>query len=351
MPTYPYCIFYNVRMNELDLLCSKSTNKQQKSCKKRQAVDSMTAALRRVYVMKSSAPKIQRRIVNGVFLLNKPLGLSSNAALQKVRWLYRAQKAGHTGALDPLASGLLPICLGEATKFSHFLLDAVKRYITTIQLGHSTTTGDVEGECLLQHSVPELTEPYIEQILAQFVGELQQIPPMYSALKKHGRPLYELARQGIEVAREARPITIHAIQLLSYTHNTLTLDITCSKGTYIRVLGEDIAQALGTYGHLTHLHRIKTGDFDLIASHSIDYLEGLSEVEREALLLPVYAPVQHLPRIDIPEGRSAYFSRGMESNIDAPGQAQVLVFDGERCLGLAEITDKKRLVPKRVLNL
>ena len=220
--------------------------------------------------MKSSAAKIQRRPVHGVFLLNKPLGISSNAALQKVRWLLRAEKAGHTGALDPLASGLLPICFGEATKFSHFLLDSTKRYQTTVQLGYSTTTGDVEGEVLLEQAVPELTEERIQQVLQQFVGETQQIPPMYSALKKQGRPLYELARKGIEVERDARPITIEAIQLLSFTENSVTLDVTCSKGTYIRVLGEDIAKALGTYGHLTYLHRIQTGHFELIPSYTIE---------------------------------------------------------------------------------
>ncbi|WP_448760871.1 tRNA pseudouridine(55) synthase TruB [Acinetobacter tandoii] len=301
--------------------------------------------------MKSSAAKIQRRAVNGVFLLNKPLGISSNAALQKVRWLLRAEKAGHTGALDPLASGLLPICFGEATKFSHFLLDSTKRYQTTIQLGHSTTTGDVEGEILLEQAVPVLTEESIQNVLNQFVGEIQQIPPMYSALKKQGRPLYELARKGIEVEREARPITIEAIQLLSFTESSITLDVTCSKGTYIRVLGEDIAKALGTQGHLIYLHRIQTGHFELIPSYTIEYLEGLTEQEREALLLPVYAPVQHFTQIQVPEGRAEYFSRGMESNIDHAAEAQVLVFDGEKCLGLAEINDRKRLIPKRVLNL
>ncbi|MCK4088522.1 tRNA pseudouridine(55) synthase TruB [Acinetobacter radioresistens] len=301
--------------------------------------------------MKRSSSKIQRRPVNGVFLLNKPLGISSNAALQKVRWLYRAEKAGHTGALDPLASGLLPICLGEATKFSHYLLDSTKRYQTTIQLGHSTTTGDVEGEILLQAEIPELDEERIRQVLAQFKGNIEQVPPMYSALKKEGRPLYELARKGIEIEREARLVSIYAIELLSFTAQSITLDITCSKGTYIRVLGEDIAQALGSYGHLTYLHRIKTGPFDLIPSYTIEYLESLNEAKREALLLPVYAPVDHFPKIQVPEGRSEYFSRGMESNIEHIAETQVLVFDGEKCLGLAEITDKKRLVPKRVLNL
>ncbi|WP_160242764.1 tRNA pseudouridine(55) synthase TruB [Acinetobacter indicus] len=301
--------------------------------------------------MKASSPKIQRRPVHGVFLLNKPLGISSNAALQKVRWLYRAQKAGHTGALDPLASGLLPICLGEATKFSHFLLDSTKRYQTTIQLGHSTTTGDVEGEVLLEAAVPALTEENILTVLTQFTGDIQQVPPMYSALKKEGRPLYELARKGIEIERDARPISIYALELLGFTDNSITLDVTCSKGTYIRVLGEDIAKALGSYGHLTYLHRIQTGHFDLIPSYTLDYLESLSEAEREGLLLPVYAPIEHFPQVQVPEGRAEYFRRGMESNIDHAAVEQVLVFDGEKCLGLAEITNKKRLVPKRVLNL
>ena len=301
--------------------------------------------------MKKTFPKMQRRAVNGVFLLNKPLGISSNAALQCVRGLYRANKGGHTGALDPLASGLLPICLGEATKFSHYLLNSTKRYQTTIYLGHSTTTGDTEGEVLLEKAVPLLSEEKIQQVLADFTGDLQQVPPMYSALKKDGRPLYELARQGIEIEREARPMTIDAIELLSFSENSLTLDITCSKGTYIRVLGEDIAQALGTYGHLTYLHRIRTGHFDLIPSYTIEYLESLSELEREALLLPVFAPVDHFLKIQAPEGRAEYFSRGMESNIEHEAAAEVLVFEGEKCLGLAEITDRKRLVPKRILNL
>ena len=301
--------------------------------------------------MYSKAQKIPRRHLSGVFLLNKPLGISSNAALQKVRWLFRAQKAGHTGALDPLASGLLPICLGEATKFSHYLLDSTKRYQTTIQLGHSTTTGDVEGEVLHEQPVPELNEEKILKVLQQFTGDIQQVPPMYSALKKEGRPLYELARKGIEIEREARPIHILAIQLIEFSQQSITFDITSSKGTYIRVLGEDIAKALGTYGHLIYLHRIRTGHFDLIPEYTIEYLEGLTEQEREALLLPVYAPVDHFLKIQAPEGRAEFFSRGMESNIDHPAEAEVLVFDGEKCLGLAEISDKKRLIPKRVLNL
>ena len=301
--------------------------------------------------MTTKNQKISRRHISGVFLLNKPLGLSSNAALQKVRWLYRAQKAGHTGALDPLATGLLPICLGEATKFSHYLLDSTKRYQTTVRLGQTTTTGDVEGDILQERSVPVLSQELIEQTLEKFRGDIQQVPPMYSALKKEGKPLYELARKGIEIEREARPVTIYALELIGFTENSITLDVTCSKGTYIRVLGEDIGEALGCGGHLTMLHRIQTGHFELIPSYTIEYLESLTEEQREALLLPVYAPIDHFLKIQIPEGREKYFCNGLESNIDHSAEAEVLVFSGERCLGLAEITDKKRLVPKRILNL
>lgn len=301
--------------------------------------------------MTTKNQKISRRHISGVFLLNKPLGLSSNAALQKLRWLYRAQKAGHTGALDPLATGLLPICLGEATKFSHYLLDSTKRYQTTVRLGQTTTTGDVEGDILQERPIPVLSKELIEQTLEKFRGDIQQVPPMYSALKKEGKPLYELARKGIEIERETRPVTIYALELIEFTENSITLDVTCSKGTYIRVLGEDIGEVLGCGGHLTMLHRIQTGHFELIPSYTIEYLESLMEEQREALLLPVYAPIDHFLKIQVPEGREKYFCNGLESNIDHSAEAEVLVFSGERCLGLAEITDKKRLVPKRILNL
>ena len=295
--------------------------------------------------------KSSYRHLSGVFLLNKPLGLSSNCALQKVRRLFNAQKAGHTGALDPLATGLLPICLGEATKFSHYLLDSTKRYQTTVKLGQTTTTGDAEGEILQQRETPALTAERIEQVLAQFRGDIQQVPPMYSALKRDGRPLYELARQGIEIERQARPVSIYQLTLLDFTQDRLVLEVTCSKGTYIRVLGEDIGEALGCGGHLIHLHRTQTGHFELIPSYTLEYLETLTSPERDALLLSVYAPVEHLPRVQLPEGREKYFGNGQESNIEHDAAAEVLVFDGDRCLGLAEITDQKRLVPKRLLNL
>ena len=295
--------------------------------------------------------KSSYRHLSGVFLLNKPLGLSSNSALQKVRRLFNAQKAGHTGALDPLATGLLPICLGEATKFSHYLLDSTKRYQTTVKLGQTTSTGDVEGDVLQERDVPALNQEKIEAVLEQFRGDIQQVPPMYSALKRDGRPLYELARKGIEMEREARPVTIYELKLIGFSEDSLTLDVTCSKGTYIRVLGEDIGEALGCGGHLTKLRRTQTGHFEIDPSYTIEYLESLSQEQRDALLLPVFSPVAHFPRVQLPKGREKYFGNGQESNIDHEAAAEVLVFDGERCLGLAEITDKKRLVPKRLLNL
>lgn len=293
--------------------------------------------------------KIVRRHIDGVFLLNKPLNISSNAALQKVRWLYRAQKSGHTGALDPLATGLLPICLGEATKFSHYLLDADKRYQTTIQLGTATSTGDVEGEVVESQAVPLLTEDSISKILKQFEGETTQIPPMYSALKKDGRPLYELARQGIEIERPARPVRISQIELLSFKEQSISLDVTCSKGTYIRVLGEDIAKAMGTVGHLSKLHRIQTGHFQLDEHMTIEYLESLDEVAREQLLLPSYAAVEGLPKFELPLERVKYFNNGQESSVEFPESDGVLVFSNGQCLGLAEVNAVGRLKPKRLL--
>ena len=293
--------------------------------------------------------KIVRRHIDGVFLLNKPLNISSNAALQKVRWLYRAHKAGHTGALDPLATGSLPICLGEATKFSHYLLDADKRYQTTIQLGTATSTGDVEGEVVESQAVPLLTEDSISKVLKQFEGDTTQIPPMYSALKKDGRPLYELARQGVEIERPARSVRISQIELLSFTDQSISIDVTCSKGTYIRVLGEDIAKAMGTVGHLSKLHRIQTGHFQLDEHMTIEYLESLDEAAREDLLLPSYAAVEGLPKLELPLERVKYFNNGQESSVDFPESDGVLVFSNGKCLGLAEVNAVGRLKPKRLL--
>jgi tRNA pseudouridine55 synthase len=298
--------------------------------------------------MKQPQVKIKRRALSGVFLLNKPEGYSSNGALQKVRWLYLAEKGGHTGALDPLATGLLPICLGEATKFSHYLLDSDKTYRTVVRLGRTTTTGDREGETLVEKPVPALTDAVIESALARLRGPIMQVPPMYSALKKDGRPLYELARQGIEIERPARPVTIHRLVLLAFDDNSLTLDVECSKGTYIRTLAEDIGAALGCGAHVETLHRTQTGPFVLDESMTIEYLESLSEAERDALLLPTWAPVDHMRRIQLDDGEDFYFCRGQSVMVDAT-EGEALAFAHTRFLGLGCVDDERQFHPKRVM--
>jgi tRNA pseudouridine55 synthase len=300
--------------------------------------------------MSDPRPKIARRAISGVFLLNKPQGYSSNGILQKVRWLYRAQKAGHTGALDPLATGLLPICLGEATKFSHYLLDSDKTYQTIVQLGATTTTGDLEGEVVSEFTVPALDVDLIEAALAKFRGPIMQVPPMYSALKKDGRPLYELARQGIEIDRPARPVTIYSLTLDAFSATTLTLTVKCSKGTYIRTLAEDIGAALGCGGHVAMLHRTQTASFVLDEGNTIEYLESLDDAARDALLLPTYAAVDFLPRINLTLDEAIYFSRGQAINAGNIAEGEILAFENGRFLGLGVVDGARRLNPKRVVN-
>jgi tRNA pseudouridine55 synthase len=298
--------------------------------------------------MKQPQVKIQRRPLSGVFLLNKPEGISSNGALQKVRWLYRAAKGGHTGALDPLATGLLPICLGEATKFSHYLLDADKTYHTVVRLGRTTTTGDREGETVTEHVIPSLDAERIEAVLATLRGPIMQVPPMYSALKKDGRPLYELARQGIEIERPARPVTIHRLILLAFDDQTLTLEVTCSKGTYIRTLAEDIGAGLGCGGYVETLHRTQTGPFVLDESMTIEYLETLDDAARDALLLPTWAPVADMPRVQLDDGEDFYFCRGQSVMVGEP-MGEYLVFTHDKLLGIGHVDDERQLHPKRVM--
>ena len=201
------------------------------------------------------------RKLNGILLLDKALGVSSNKALQDARFLYQAEKAGHTGSLDPLASGMLPICFGEATKVSGLLLDSSKRYQTTATLGFVSTTGDEEGEKLNARAIPALNPDFLESVLSRFRGSIHQIPPMYSALKKDGQPLYKLARQGLEVERKPRQVTIYQLQLLGFSENSLQLDVVCSKGTYIRTLVEDIGEALGCGAYVSRLHRVSVDPF------------------------------------------------------------------------------------------
>ena len=300
--------------------------------------------------------KAKWRSVDGIVLLNKPIGLSSNQALQRVRRLYQAAKAGHTGALDPLATGMLPLCLGEATKFSQYLLDADKRYLTCIQLGKRTTTGDREGEVLTEELIPDLTDESLEEILNGFRGDIEQIPPMYSALKHEGKPLYEYARQGIVIERKRRRVTISNLTLVSRTKDTLTLDIQCSKGTYIRTIGEDIGEALGCGAHLHSLHRISTAGYLPENMMTLEEFEAIAEQGYEALdshLITMDTAVEHFAKVELPESDTVnmMFGRSVVSPVSLANETVVRMYDfgSQRFLGLGQIKGTS-LRPYRLVN-
>jgi tRNA pseudouridine55 synthase len=276
-----------------------------------------------------------RRRVDGVLLLDKPSGLSSNAALQRAKRAFDAEKAGHTGTLDPLASGLLPLCFGEATKFAQFLLDATKRYTATVRFGVTTTTGDAEGQVLEMRPLA-LARSDVEAVLPDFTGRLAQVPPAYSALKFEGRSLYEYARAGIDVPRPPREIEILKLSLLAWKTPDAVLDVTCSKGTYVRVLAEDIGRALGCGAHLAGLRRTATGGFGIADAVTLERLEALSPEERDAVLLPPAALLRDLPMLRLGAADAARFRQG--STVLVPGSADgaCAVFDGEVLLGVAD---------------
>lgn len=309
------------------------------------------------------ATKIKRRPVHGVLLLDKPLGWSSNDILQKVKWLLRAEKAGHTGTLDPLASGVLPLCFGAATKFSQLQLDADKTYEATAVLGIQTSTGDAEGEIIAQRPV-QVTEADIARVQNQFTGAIQQTPPMHSALKKDGKALYEYARAGIEIEREARAVTIHelAIQLAENTENhsaatpnqaanlAIKMIVKCSKGTYIRTLGEDIGEALGCGAHLSRLRRVATGGFQVAQCITLAELEAMPEEERLARLLPVDSLLEHHTRVTLDADNAARFLNGLARRGTWADSAQVAAYDpAGNLLGTGHIT-RHELIPKRLLS-
>ncbi len=301
--------------------------------------------------------RIQRRPLHGVLLLDKPLGLSSNDALQKAKWLLRAEKAGHTGTLDPLATGVLPLCFGAATKFSQIHLDADKTYEAVAQLGSTTSTGDGEGEIIERRAVtPEMLSPErLAQITAQFTGVQEQLPPMYSALKKDGKALYEYARQGIEVAREARRIEVFdlKLQVLSADPASAAIQFVAkvSKGTYIRTLGEDIGKALGCGAHLSALRRVQTGDFGAAQTVTLAGLEAMSEAERIACLLPVDILLAHYPVVQLDAENAGRFLSGLRRRTDLPNCEAVAVYgDAPRALlGSAKIVAGE-LIPLRLLT-
>ena len=254
--------------------------------------------------MKTDERSNRSRELNGILLLDKPKGVTSNAALQVVKQLYKAHKAGHTGSLDPLATGLLPICFGSATKVSSFLLDADKEYLVTGQLGTSTDSGDADGLILIANKPVKLEQSHLNNVLARFEGEIQQIPPMYSALKHKGRRLYELAREGTEVPREPRTVTIQSLHLQKIQGSKLTLNVKCSKGTYIRTLIEDIAKELGTIGHVTQLRRLGVGLFNktqMIAMGKIEAASADGMQALDSLLLPVDDALKDWPSIQLQE--------------------------------------------------
>lgn len=306
--------------------------------------------------MAQNSPKKIRVPVHGVLLLDKPVGLSSNDALIKAKRLLNAQKAGHTGTLDPFATGLLPLCFGEATKFSQDLLDADKTYETVVHLGISTATGDTEGEMLHTKGV-DVSLAKIEDVLAKFRGGIEQVPPMYSALKRDGKPLYEYARAGVTIEREARHVTIHELVLLDYQAPFLTLRVACSKGTYIRVLGEDIGLALGCGAHLRALRRTQVGDLSLDGAVTLDMLADTPEVERLQRLAPVDALLSSFPMVTLSEGLAARFLHGQrlalgKDNVAYPqqqGRVRVYRESDGRLLGTAQLMEYGVLAPERLI--
>jgi tRNA pseudouridine55 synthase len=281
--------------------------------------------------------------------------MSSNQALQRARRVFQAKKAGHTGSLDPLASGLLPLCFGEATKVAGFLLDEDKTYVATLSLGARTTTGDAEGEVIETMPVPDLLPDAVTALLQSFEGPIDQVPPMYSALKHEGQALYRLARQGIEVPREARRVTIHALRLVALQQSGLTFEVRCSKGTYVRTLGEDIAKRLGTVGHLTALRRTGIGSaFDQVVPRSLDSLEALigRHDELDRWLLPIDSALTSWPSVDLDAIRARAASHGQEIPVSGIPGTRVRLYGPDRAfLGMGMHTDSGTTIrPLRLLS-
>ncbi|HCS26129.1 MAG TPA: tRNA pseudouridine(55) synthase TruB [Spongiibacteraceae bacterium] len=299
------------------------------------------------------------RPLDGILVLDKPVGRSSNSALQACRAIFGAAKAGHTGSLDPLATGVLPVCFGEATKFSQFLLDADKGYATTIVLGCSTTTGDAEGEVTEERDASALNEQALLDAMAGFEGEIDQVPSMYSALKQNGRPLYELARKGIEVERKARRITIYHLELVAFRPGERAeadVVVTCSKGTYIRSLAEDLGRVLGLGGHVSALRRTHAGPFDLSQAVTLPALEALKQEEAveamDALLLPVELALPQLPMVSLGESAGYFLLQGQAVQVPkAPTEGLVgLKLEDGRFVGVGEIMDDGRVAPRRLVS-
>ncbi len=302
--------------------------------------------------MNAHPPKKPRDLVDGVLLLDKPVGLSSNDALIKAKRVMNAKKAGHTGTLDPFATGLLPLCFGEATKFSQDLLEADKTYEATVHLGIMTNTGDTEGEAIETLPV-DVTLAQIEAALARFRGPILQVPPMYSALKRDGKALYEYAREGITLEREARPVTIHGLELIAYEAPMLKIRVTCSKGTYVRVLGEDIGAALGCGAHLNALRRIQVGALTLDGMITLEALQA--HAEPLSLLAPVDALLSTFPSVELTAELAKRFLNGQrlalgKEAVVVPAElGRVRVYHGDKLLGTANLQEWSILAPERLI--
>lgn len=296
------------------------------------------------------------RDINGILMFDKPAGMSSNAALQEVKRIFFAKKAGHTGSLDPLATGLLPICFGSATRVSSFLLEADKRYEVVCQLGVSTTTGDAEGEVIQTREVKEINPKKLDKLLkSEFTGQITQIPPMYSALKHKGQRLYDLARQGIEVERQPRQLTIHSIEQVGLCGDELSINVHCSKGTYIRTLVEDIGDALGVGGHVKALRRVSVSPFEYPQMHTLEALQNLKENDVKALdglLLSSESALMDYPDIHLDEDASYYLKQGQAIQIPrAPTSGWVRLYQGEdNFIGMGAIQDDGKVAPKRLFS-
>lgn len=294
------------------------------------------------------------RPVNGILLLDKPMGATSNAALQQVKRLFQAQKAGHTGSLDPLATGVLPICLGEATKASAFLLDADKHYRVVCKLGETTSTQDAEGEVLETRPVGDYDLAELEAVLDRFRGPQEQVPPMFSAVKHEGQRLYKLARQGIEVERKARSIVIHELCLLSWESPNLEIDVHCSKGTYVRTLAEDIGEVLGCGAHVTALRRTGVGPYgdDLVTLEQLETLAGEGYARLDALLRPMESALAQWPGVRLTGDAAFYLRQGQPVLVPkAPTSGWVRLYEGESTfLGMGEILDDGRVAPRRLMK-
>jgi len=289
------------------------------------------------------------RPLDGVLLFDKPLGLSSNIALQKVRRLFQAEKAGHTGTLDPLATGLLPVCFGEATKFTSSLLEADKTYRALIRLGQTTTTGDAEGEIISACAV-DLDKKQVCTVLRNFIGEIQQMPPMHSAIKHKGKPLYEYIRKGETVIRSSRSVTIHELVLERFEGDEMEITVRCSKGTYVRTLAEDIGLALGCGAHLQGLRRTAIGQFGLEGAHNLNQMESVTMLEREAYILPLDSLLQDMPVLDLDAAQVTRIAQGQRLAIESLLlDGKVRLYGAGRFIGVADLVEQ-RLTPLRLLS-